>query len=534
MKVAFLANDENNPERVRHNLDERAFERLVQSVVDYAIFMLDIEGRVATWNAGAARIKGYAADDILGEHFSRFYTDEDRAAGAPWRALRSAAEHGQFLAEGWRLRKDGSRFWASVVIDPIHDDDGRLIGFAKVTRDLTERRAAEEELARSREQLFQAQKMEAVGQLTGGLAHDFNNLLTGITGSLDLLKRRMGQGRIADLDRYISTAQAAAARAASLTHRLLAFARRQTLDAKPVNANALVAGMEELIRRTMGPAVMVEAKLGKRLWSALCDPNQLESAILNLCINARDAMPTGGRVTIETTNTALDDQRGRAVDLAAGDYVAICVTDTGSGMTPDVVARAFDPFFTTKPIGSGTGLGLSMIYGFAKQSHGAVVIESQVGVGTTVKIYLPRHSGQASERRESTHGAAPLQAGGGETVLVVDDEPSVRMLVCETLEENGYRAIDAVDAASALRVLQSDARIDLLITDVGLPGLANGRQMADQARLTRPQLKVLFVTGYAETAAYGAGALPKGMDVLAKPFTMEAIAARVRTIISGA
>ena len=528
-----MANDQNQLDRAgRHNQDERAFERLVQSVVDYAIFMLDVEGRVATWNAGAARIKGYTAAEILGEHFSRFYTEEDRAAGVPWRALKSAAETGRFVAEGWRQRKDGSRFWASVVIDPIRDDDGRLTGFAKVTRDLTERREAQLELERARELLFQAQKMEAVGQLTGGLAHDFNNLLTGIIGSLDLLKRRLDQGRIADLERYLATAQDAAGRAAALTHRLLAFARRQALDPKAVSANALIAGMEELIRRTMGPAIQVETNLAEKLWPAVCDPNQLENAILNLCINARDAMPSGGRLTIETVNTKVDERRALAFDTAPGDYVAICVTDTGCGMSPEVAARAFDPFFTTKPVGSGTGLGLSMIYGFAQQSCGAAHIESEVGVGTTVSIYLPRHLGKMPKTTASAV-LAPARAGAGETVLVVDDEASVRMLVCEALEESGYRTIDAPDAASAMRVLDSDARIDLLITDVGLPGLANGRQMADAARLKRPRLKVLFVTGFAETAAIGQRALPEGMRVLAKPFTIETIVARVRTILAG-
>ena len=527
-----MANDQYDPKRVRRGGDDRAFERLVQSVVDYAIFMLDVEGRVATWNAGAQRIKGYAAAEILGEHFSRFYTDEDRAAGVPWAALRSAAETGRFSAEGWRQRKDGSRFWASVVIDPIRDDDGRLTGFAKVTRDLTERRQAQLELEHAQAQLFQAQKMEAVGQLTGGLAHDFNNLLTGITGSLDLLKRRLEQGRIADLDRYVATAQEAAGRAAALTHRLLAFSRRQALDPKAVSANALIAGMEELIRRTMGPAIRVETKPAAQLWPAVCDPNQLENAILNLCINARDAMPAGGRLTIETLNTEVDEGRAGAFDTAPGDYVAICVTDSGCGMATDVAARAFDPFFTTKPVGSGTGLGLSMIYGFAKQSSGAARIESEMGVGTTVSIYLPRYFGKTPKATARAR-PAPSRAGAGEAVLVVDDEASVRMLLRETLEENGYRVIEAPDAASAMRVLDSDTRIDLLISDVGLPGLANGRQIADAARLKRPQLSVLFVTGFSETAAIGHGALPKGMYVLAKPFTMEAIAARVRTILSG-
>jgi len=377
-------------------LNPGAYERLVQSVVDYAIFMLDREGRVVSWNPGAERIKGYSADEIIGEHFSRFYTPEDLEAEVPKHALHIAREEGRFTAEGWRVRKDGSRFWAMVVIDPIRDDDGAIIGFAKVTRDMTDKREAQLELERSQEALFQSQKMQAVGQLTGGLAHDFNNLLTGITGSLDLMKTRLAQGRVNELDRYITAAQGAASRAATLTHRLLAFSRQQTLEPKVTDANKLIAGMEELVRRT-APGIEIETVFAAGLWPCFCDKNQLENAILNLCINARDAMPDGGRITIETANTWIDRIGGLERDMPRGQYVAICVTDTGVGMPADVIARAFDPFFTTKPIGKGTGLGLSMIYGFARQSGGQVRIYSEVGQGTTVKIYLPRHQGKQSE-----------------------------------------------------------------------------------------------------------------------------------------
>ena len=394
-----------------------AYELLIQGVVDYAIFMLDPEGRVATWNAGAERIKGHAASEIVGQHFSRFYTPEDTAAGLPWEVLETARREGHFEAEGWRVRKDGTRFWASVVVDAIYND-GKLVGFAKITRDLTERREAQLELERSREQLFQAQKMEAVGQLTGGLAHDFNNLLTGITGSLERLQTRLAQGRLGDLDRYVTAAQGAARRAAALTQRLLAFARRQTLDPKPTDINRLIAGMEELIRRTMGPAVELEVVGAAGLWTALIDPNQLESALLNLCINARDAMPEGGRLTVETANKWLDERAGRERDLPPGQYLSLCVTDTGTGMTPDVARRAFEPFFTTKPTGLGTGLGLSMVYGFARQSGGQVRIYSEVGQGTTVCLYLPRHHGQeGSPESPAGSGEAP-RAGQGETVKV--------------------------------------------------------------------------------------------------------------------
>ncbi len=510
---------------------ERSFRLLVQGVIDYAMFMLSPEGRVTNWNAGAERIKGYAASEIIGQHFSRFYTVEDREAGLPRKALETARREGRFAAEGWRRRKDGSRFWASVVIDAIYDD-GELVGFAKITRDLTELHEAQMQLEQSREQLFQSQKMEAVGHLTGGLAHDFNNLLTGITGSLELLRTRVAQGRFRDLERYIAAAEGAASRATALTHRLLAFARRQTLVPKPTDSNRLVADMEELIQRTVGPGIKLETVLGTGLWPTLCDPNQLENAILNLCINARDAMPDGGRLTIETANICLDERGARERDMQPGQYVAICVGDTGIGMPPEIVARAFDPFFTTKPTGQGTGLGLSMVYGFARQSGGQVQIYSEVGEGTEIRLYLPRHRGEMGEQELQAEPTEAPRPAAGETVLVVDDEPTVRMLVTEVLEESGYAAIEAADGESGLKVLQSDVRIDLLITDVGLPGGLNGRQMADAARQSRPDLKVLFITGYAENAAIGNGQLEPRMHILSKPFAMETLASRIKSIIA--
>jgi PAS domain S-box-containing protein len=514
---------------------ERRFRLLVQAVTDYAIFMLDPDGVVSNWNPGAQLIKGYTAGEIVGQHFSRFYTPEDVAARVPWKALETAATQGSFTAEGWRLRKDGSRFWASVVIDPIRDDEGHLLGFAKVTRDLTERREAELELQRLQQVLFQAQKMEAVGQLTGGLAHDFNNLLTGITGSLDLMSTRLAQGRINELERYITAAQGAATRAASLTHRLLAFSRQQTLEPKAVDANELIAGMDELIRRTVGPSVALETVLAVGVWPCLCDPHQLEGAILNLCLNARDAMPDGGRITVETANTWVDQTTAQELDMPAGQYVAVSVSDDGCGMPADVVSRAFDPFYTTKPAGKGTGLGLSMIHGFAKQSGGQVRLYSEVGEGTTVTVYLPRHLGTAVQDDLETVRCKPLpRSGAGEAVLVVDDEPIVRMLVADTLAELGYQAIEAGDAASGLRVLESDAKIDLLITDVGLPGGMNGKQMVDIARTKRSRLKVLFITGYAENAAINSGRLEPGMHVMSKPFPLEVLASRIRSIIEQA
>jgi PAS domain S-box-containing protein len=503
---------------------EERFRMLVQSVTDYAIYLLDPQGHVSSWNAGAERFKGYAADEIMGEHFSRFYTDEDKLAGIPRIALETARSEGRFEAEGWRVRKDGTRFWASVIIDAIHNDEGELIGFAKVTRDLTEKREIEE-------QLRQSQKMEAVGQLTGGIAHDFNNLLTGISGSLEMMQMRLTQGRAAEIDRYVLAAQGAVKRAASLTHRLLAFSRRQTLDPRPTNINRLLNGLQDLIQRTVGPSVRVEVVGVSGLWSTLVDPNQLENAILNLSINARDAMPDGGALTIETANKWLDERAARQHDLPVGQYVSVCVTDTGVGMTPDVVAKAFEPFFTTKPLGQGTGLGLSMIYGFARQSGGHVRIYSEVGQGTTMCIYLPRHAGDAPSEDEARPRASAEPAGEGEVVLLVDDDPTIRMLAGEVLTDAGYAVIEAPDGPSGLRILESNAKIDLLITDVGLPGGLNGRQVADAARTSRPDLKVLFITGYAENAVVGGGRLEKGMFLLSKPFEMELLAARIQEIL---
>jgi CheY-like chemotaxis protein len=374
--------------------------------------------------------------------------------------------------------------------------------------------------------------MEAVGQLTGGLAHDFNNLLAGISGSLELMDSRLTQGRIKDVERYMTAAQGAVRRAAALTHRLLAFSRRQTLDPRVTDVNQLVGGMAELIQRTVGPSISIEIVGAAGAWPALVDPPQLENALLNLCINARDAMPDGGRITIETANRWMDDRSAQAHDMPPGQYLSLCVTDTGTGMTPDVMAKAFEPFYTTKPIGEGTGLGLSMIYGFARQSGGQVRIYSEVGQGTTVCIYLPRFVGDADVSDPlATLSTAP-RAQHGETVLVVDDEPTIRMLVTEVLEDLGYTAIEAADSVAGLKVLQSDVRIDLLVTDVGLPGGMNGRQMAEAGLVKRPDLKVLFITGYAENSILNQGHLMPGMAVMTKPFAVEALGARIREMLA--
>jgi len=428
------------------------------------------------------------------------------------------------------LRARRRQYDARSRLEEIREGERALRNLAAELERRVEERTRE--LMAAEEALRQSQKMEAVGQLTGGLAHDFNNLLTGISGSLQLMQTRLSQGRVNELDRYITAADGAARRAASLTHRLLAFSRRQTLDPKPTKINRLIAGLEELIRRTVGPGIQVEVVGAAGLWTALVDRNQLENALLNLCINARDAMPEGGRITIETANKWLDERAARGRELSPGQYISLCVTDTGTGMTPEVIKRAFDPFFTTKPLGQGTGLGLSMIYGFARQSGGQVRIYSEVGKGTTMCLYLPRHQGRDEDAQIAHEWEVAPSATEGQTVLVVDDEPTVRMLVSEVLQELGYTAIEVVDGSTGLQVLRSDQRIDLLITDVGLPGGINGRQVADGAREVRPDLKVLFITGYAENAVVGNGHLEPGMQVLAKPFPMEALATRIRDLMT--
>jgi len=413
---------------------------------------------------------------------------------------------------------------------------------AERTRALTEAnsrlKAEAEERERVEEALRQSQKMEAVGQLTGGLAHDFNNLLQGISGSLELVRTRVAQGRTGELDRYIETAMSSAYRAATLTQRLLAFSRRQTLAPEPTDLNQLAGGMEELLRRTVGPAIQIETSFAAEPWPTLCDPHQLESAVLNLVVNARDAMPDGGHLLIETANTVLRDRRGTPQEqppqgVPQGEYVALSVADTGAGMTPEVIARAFDPFFTTKPIGQGTGLGLSMIYGFVQQSGGHVRLRSEVGQGTTVTIYLPRHLAAIHEAvEENTTALSPLALGSG-VVLLVEDEPDVRMVVRDVLSDLGYAVLEAESGRAGLLIADSGVRIDLLLTDVGLPGGMNGRQLADAVRQRRPGLKVLFITGYADTMAVGNGHMEQGMQVMTKPFALETLAARVQGIING-
>ncbi|MDP9087727.1 MAG: PAS domain-containing protein [Pseudomonadota bacterium] len=491
-------------------------ERIWNSTNDL-LGTLSREGYLKSVNPAWQRLLGYSDQELLARPFVELVAMEDRSnlyavmeqlrAGKSVRNLEDRITH-----------KDGHQSliaWSATPADEV---------FYIVGRDVSEQRAAEEALR-------QSQKMEAVGQLTGGIAHDFNNLLQGIAGSLDLIQKRILQGRIGELDRFVSSAMTSANRAAALTHRLLAFSRRQPLDPRPIQSNPLIISMEEMLRRTLGERVDLELVLAGGLWLTRCDPNQLESAILNLAINARDAMPTGGKLTIETFNAHLDSAyAAKQSDVRPGQYVCICVTDTGTGMSADIIARAFEPFFTTKPIGQGTGLGLSMIYGFARQSEGYTQIYSEVGKGTTVKLYLPRYRGEADEEEAIPDLTDAHNSEKKEIVLVVEDEPVVRGLIVEVLNDLGYRALEASDGPAGLAFLQSKQPIDLLVTDIGLPGL-NGRQIADAARQLRPNFKVLFLTGYAENAALASGFLEPGMSMMTKPFAMEALATRIREIL---
>ena len=506
---------------------ERRFGMLVQRVTDYAICMLDAEGKVTNWNAGAERIKGYAARDIVGRHFSCFYTQADQQAGMPAHTLRVATTEGRFEAEGWRVRKDGSQFWANIVMDAIHDDHGRLIGFAKVTRDLTEKRAVEE-------QLRQAQKMEAVGQLTGGIAHDFNNLLTVINGNIELAERSLHSDP-AKAQRAIANAMQGAERAASLTQRLLAFSRRQPLSPKPLHLDRVVAGLSDLLKRALGELIQLETAGDPHLWAVEADPNQIESALLNLAVNARDAMADGGKLTIETANAHLDGAYvATHAYVAPGDYVMIAVSDTGTGMPPQVLSRIFEPFFTTKEIGRGTGLGLSQVYGFVKQSGGHVEVLSEPGQGTTVRIYLPRFTGEAEALAEGAPAAVADRAASGETILVVEDDEGVRAYSVEILRDLGYRAIEAPDGEAALRLIEGEGQaIDLLFTDVVMPGLS-GKELSARAQAIRPHLKILYTSGYTRDGFLRDGKLDPGIELLPKPFTVKELAGRLRELLDRA
>jgi PAS domain S-box-containing protein len=512
---------------------ERQLQLLVQSLKDHAIYMLDPQGRVTTWNMGAQNIKGYDPDEIIGEHFSRFFTDEDRRDDLPAHALRKAEQEGRFEAEGWRIRKDGSRFWASAMVEPIRDETGKLIGFAKITRDFTERHQAQAVLDQAREQLVQVQKMESIGQLTGGVAHDFNNLLTIIIGNLETAQRHVGKlsgGAATQLARVIGNAMNGARRAATLTQRLLAFARRQALNPKALDVNKFIATSVDFLQRSLGETIEVQAVGGGGLWQVEIDPNQFEISLLNLAVNARDAMPEGGKLTIETSNAFLDQAYCRSnPEVSPGQYVLVAVSDTGAGMTKEVAGRAFDPFFTTKEVGQGTGLGLSQVYGFVKQSGGHVKIYSETGEGTTVKIYLPRLA--TANVVEDTPAERTAGEGLGETILVVEDDADVRAYVVEVLRELNYNVLEAHDATAALAVMdRRGSRVDLLLTDVVLPGI-NGRELAQQMQGRQPDIKVLFMTGYSRNAIVHQGRLDPGVEVVQKPVTQVELSARIRDLL---
>lgn len=510
-------------ERLRES--ERRFRLFVNSVSDCAICMLNVEGLVTEWNIGARRIKGFHAEEVVGRHFSIFFTPEDVEAGLPARLQEQARAEGKAAIECWQARSDGSRFEANVIMDAVHDQTNRLLGFSMVTRDITERKENERHLEEARSQLFQSQKIEALGQLTSGIAHDFNNLLQGIVGSLEVARLRAAQGNAQDGVRFIDSARQAADRAAALTHRLLAFARRQPLVTSTIDVREAILGMEPLIRQSVGEAIAVRMDFSQEPCLARCDPHHFESSLLNLVINARDAMEDGGLLAITTGRIENATEHLQVAHLGAGHYVAIAITDTGCGMSPDVLKRALDPFFTTKPKDHGTGLGLSMVYGFAVQSGGTVRIRSEPAQGTTVTLYLP----VAEAAAERTEVAAPKlrKLEGQPTILLVEDEPAVREPVSLRLREMGFRVIEADNGFRGLDILRTQQPIDLVIADVGLPGL-NGRKMIDKAPSHRQGIRVLFTTGYADTWALQQGApLSRRMDILTKPFDMGALLTKI-------
>ncbi|ANN76309.1 PAS domain S-box protein [Bordetella flabilis] len=507
---------------------EEQFQLLMRGVVDYAIYMLDRNGHVTTWNAGAERIKGYSREEILGSHFSRFYTDNDREAGVPAQALQAALREGRYEREAWRVRKDGTLFYAHVVIDPVFDPDNNHVGFAKVTRDITEKQAAKEELERTQRALQQAQKLETIGKLTGGVAHDFNNLLQVIGGNLQLLA-----SDIQDTDRAkkrLANAFSGVQRGAKLASHLLAFGRRQPLDPSVVNIRTFLRGFDDMLRRSLGEAIEVETIVAGGLWNTMIDAAQLENALLNLAINARDAMNGVGKLTIEIGNAYLDDAYARThPEVKAGQYVMLAVTDTGSGMASDVMAQAVEPFFSTKPEGQGTGLGLSMVYGFVKQSGGHLALYSELGHGTTVRLYLPR----SFEKEDVGGDSVPIPiAGGSETILVAEDDEQVCTTVVELLRGLGYQVLRAGDGESAFAIIASGIKIDLLFTDVVMPGPLRSPDLARKAQERQPDMAVLFTSGYTQNAIVHGGRLDKGVELIAKPYTREDLARKVRHVIA--
>lgn len=505
------------------HVDESAFRRLVEGVRDYAIYMLDPAGNVASWNSGAQRFKGYTADEIIGSHFSRFYGEEDRRDGLPARALDIALREGKFEAEGWRIRKDGSRFWAHVVIDPIHDTAGTLRGFAKITRDLTERRETQLELERAREALFQSQKMEAIGQLTGGVAHDFNNLLTAVIGSLELVRKRLPPDEKSLI--LIDNAMQAARRGATLTQRMLAFARRQELDPVLASVHELVTGMTSLFDHTLGPAIVLDVDCPKSLPPVRVDTNQVEMALLNLVVNARDAMPRGGVIAISAAGIAVTAAMASSLSLKEGHYVRLQVKDQGHGMDAATLARAAEPFFTTKGVGKGTGLGLSMVHGLAEQLGGRLQLESSEGVGTTASLWIPVAGGDVGAPRAEATGAPEAASLA---VLAIDDDALILVNTAAMLEDLGHEVTIAYSGDEALTALARMPHVDLVITDQAMPGMT-GTRLIEEIRRVRPDLPVLLATGYAE--------LPNGENTkvprLNKPFLQAHLAQAIGEVMRG-
>ncbi|NEI03609.1 PAS domain S-box protein [Rhizobium leguminosarum] len=501
---------------------EEQFRRLVQGVSDYAIYMLDPDGNVSSWNFGAERIKGYRPQEIIGRHFSTFYTPEDREAGVPQTALRLARAEGRFEREGWRVRKDGSRFWASVVIDVIRDDEGDVLGFAKITRDITEKMETQRALEQAREELFQSQKMEAIGQLTGGIAHDFNNLLMAVLGSLEILKKRMP--RDLSLTSLVDNAMQGAQRGAALTQRMLAFSRRQELHMEPIDVSGLVRGMMDMLSRSLGPLTVIETSFPVRLPTILTDPNQLEMAILNLVVNARDAMPSGGRIVLRASDESLPSGKG---PLSPGRYVRIAVIDEGEGMDAKTLEQAITPFFTTKGVGKGTGLGLSMVQGLASQSGGRLVMKSSLGEGTTAELWFPVATVEQGTEAAADRPQQEENASRRLRIVAVDDDGLVLMNTTLMLEDLGHTVFEAMAGPEALDILRKQ-QVDLVICDHAMPRMT-GAQLAEAIRSEWPDMPIILATGYAEIPE-GAGIVD--LPRLGKPFSQAQLAEAISRIAS--
>jgi PAS domain S-box-containing protein len=515
-KITRDITDKKAAEQALRESEDR-FRLLVQGVTDYAIYMLSPTGVITNWNTGARRIKQYEHDEVVGSNFSRFYTPEDRAGGMPQRALEVAATQGRFESEGWRVRKDGTRFWAHVVIDPIRNDMGQLVGFAKITRDVTERRDAAQQLEKAREALFQSQKLEALGKLTGGVAHDFNNLLNVINNSLSLLRR--SEHSLADL-RLIATMEQAVKRGAALTQQLLSFARQQPLKQEPRDIDRVIGSFEAVLRRASGNGVAFDLELSHELPQVRIDVAQFETGLLNLVVNARDATPEGGRVTVATA--VVDVDAGQVGVLPGGRYVVVSVRDTGVGMTPEVAARAFEPFFTTKEVGKGTGLGLSQVYGMVQQSGGDLVITSRPGEGATVSMYFPA--------LVQSGAAEPAAHAASDRVLLVDDEPDLLETTGELFRTLGFEVLSATSGEEALELLKRTPDLPLLFSDVVMPGMS-GFELARKARALAPGIKVILASGYvAEGVAAKEGGALDSFEFLPKPYRLSDLVQRLRKI----